>query len=282
VICSSKPIGERDVALHYDELDGFYREMWGEHLHHGLWRSGDESPEEAVRALVRKVASVARVEEGSSLCDVGSGYGATARMLASELGAEVTAFTVSPVQHAVAAAVAVAHPSVRPVLASWLEYAVEPGGFDAVIAIESTEHMADKPRFFEQSARALRPGGRIAICAWLAAEDASRFSQRFLLEPICSEGRLPSMGSIADYRGWLENAGFTDVVFEDLTSAVDRTWTISVRRVLARLATPSAWRYLLDSANRNRIFALTVLRILVAYRTGAMQYGIFGATLARV
>src|SRR5205085_1479125 len=36
------------VARHYDELDHFYRNIWGEHVHHGLWRRGDESPEIAV------------------------------------------------------------------------------------------------------------------------------------------------------------------------------------------------------------------------------------------
>jgi tocopherol O-methyltransferase len=28
------------VARHYDTLDRFYREIWGEHVHHGLWRGG--------------------------------------------------------------------------------------------------------------------------------------------------------------------------------------------------------------------------------------------------
>jgi len=31
--------------------------------------------------------------------------------------------------------------------------------FDAVIAIESTEHMADLGAFFAEAARVLRPGG---------------------------------------------------------------------------------------------------------------------------
>ena len=35
------------VAAHYDELDAFYREVWGEHVHHGYWASGRETPEAA-------------------------------------------------------------------------------------------------------------------------------------------------------------------------------------------------------------------------------------------
>ena len=34
----------RGVAVHYDTLDQFYREIWGEHVHHGYWRTGHEIP----------------------------------------------------------------------------------------------------------------------------------------------------------------------------------------------------------------------------------------------
>jgi len=48
-----------------------------------------DGPDEAVRELVRQVAFEAGIVRGSHVCDVGCGYGATARMLESEYGAEV-------------------------------------------------------------------------------------------------------------------------------------------------------------------------------------------------
>ena len=278
VIHARQTIAESDVARHYDELDGFYRELWGEHLHHGLWEHGEESVDDAVRALVRRVAANAAVRAQSRVCDVGSGYGATARMLAADFGAHVTAFTLSPVQHALAIAAAGQNERVRYRLGDWLNAAVEAEAFDAVIAIESTEHMADKPRFFAQAAHALRPRGRLVVCAWLEAERTSEGARRWLLEPICSEGRLPSLGRASDYTMWLRDAGFTLLSCDDLTSRVRPTWTLSTRRLLRRLFTrPSSWAYLLDRRNGNRVFALTVLRILAAYRFGAMRYAMFTA-----
>src|SRR6185436_13236560 len=91
-----------DVAAHYDDLDAFYRDVWGEHVHHGLWRRGDETREEAVRALVDLVAHAGRIGADSRVCDIGCGYGATARMIVGDYGAHVTALTVSPAQHAFA------------------------------------------------------------------------------------------------------------------------------------------------------------------------------------
>jgi hypothetical protein len=37
---------------------------------------------------------------------------------------------------------------------------------------------------------------------------------------------------------------------------------------------PDYRRFLLDRGARNRVFAATLLRILVAYRVGAMRYGL--------
>src|SRR5215203_2887251 len=70
-----------DVAGHYDELDPFYREIWGDHVHHGYWVTGQETLQEAVEGLVDLVASRLALTPGERVCDVGCGYGATAELL---------------------------------------------------------------------------------------------------------------------------------------------------------------------------------------------------------
>lgn len=86
-----------EVAEHYDELDPVYRALWGEHVHHGLWRTGRESPAEAVEALSDLVAEHLAFRSGDRLVDIGCGYGATARRFAAR-GAVVTGFTLSAEQ----------------------------------------------------------------------------------------------------------------------------------------------------------------------------------------
>ncbi len=276
MIASRDEIAGSAVASHYDELDEFYREVWGEHVHHGLWLTGKEPREMAVRQLVELVAREARVKQGSRVCDIGCGYGATARMLAHEFGADVCAVTISPRQHAFA--VRKNSGSANPAwhLADWLETDFPPETFDAAISIESSEHMPDKRRFFEQAHRILRPGSRLVICAWLACEHPTRRAERWLLEPICREGRMPDMGSESDYRALAAATGFATERFEDVTSQISRTWPIIVRRFAAKLVSrPSYLRFLFNQHARNRVFALTVFRIWLAYRVGAMRYGVF-------
>jgi tocopherol O-methyltransferase len=293
LIASRDQITGEAVAAHYDELDYFYRDVWGEHVHHGLWRRGDETRAEAVRALVELVAREARIGEGTRVCDIGCGYGATARMLAAEFGAKVTAVTISPAQHAFASASSsfsdrrdededeekdeegnAANPTY--LLGDWLRNSLPDASFDAAIAIESSEHMPDKAAFFAQAFRVLRPGGRLVVCAWLSADAPTPRQQRWLLEPICREGRMPHMGTVAEYENLAGAAGFTCERMEDVTRQVAGTWPAIVRTFAARLVRrPRYICFLFDRHARNRVFALTILRIWLAYRTGAMRYAIF-------
>ena len=275
MISSSTEISRDAVASHYDELDHFYRDVWGDHVHHGLWLSGDESREAAVLQLAEIVASKAAVGAGARVCDIGCGYGATTRLLA-EKGADVTGITISPAQFSVAEQWQPSTGNPRFVCGDWLRNDFAAGSFAAAIAIESSEHMPDKRAFFEEAARVLEPGGRLVICAWLAAEEPSARAKHWLLEPICREGRMPQLGSRSDYEALGRAAGFQLKEFQDVTRAVERTWPRIVRRLLVKLATaPRYLKFLFTPHAQNRVFGLTILRIWLAYRTNAMRYGIF-------
>ena len=280
MISSKKALNSKDVALHYDELDEFYREVWGEHVHHGLWLRGDESPEHAARHLVERVAARANARDGARVCDIGCGYGATARILAHDFDADVTGLTISQAQYDFATSRAKHGSHRQPVYLcrDWFNNELPAESFDAAISVESSEHMADKAAFFAEARRVLRPGGRFVICAWLSKEKPRALETRWLLEPICREGRIPCMGTESDYRRFFETAGFTLDSFEDESMRVKKTWPICVKRFLAQLCRdPRYAKFLLNKHKTNRIFALTILRIWLAYNTGAMRYGIFAA-----
>jgi tocopherol O-methyltransferase len=266
------------VAEHYDELDPFYREIWGDHVHHGLWRTGRETPDQAVEALIAHLADRLNLQPGQHVCDVGCGYGATAEWLSRHHGVRVTGVTLSGAQLNQADKRSAISPLLRFMKQDWLENTFENGAFDAVISVESSEHMPDKQRFFDEAYRTLQPGGRLAVYAWLARDGARQWEERHLLEPICREGRLPGMGSEAEYRAWAAQAGFIVDGFEDFSKNVRRTWTLCAGRVAKKLMThPHYRRFLMDARAKNRVFALSLLRIWTAYATGSMRYGLLTA-----
>ena len=264
-----------EIADHYDDLDWAYRDVWGEHVHHGLWRTGSESTDVAVLQMIRCVADHARIHGGQAVCDVGCGYGGTGRLLSREFEAHVTGITLSKTQYEHA----LAHRDDdrnRFILGDWLTNELPSESFDAVIAIESVEHMANKGACFDEALRVLKPGGRFVFTTWLAGEQARSWEKRWLLRPICREGRLPGIGTAREYQRLLDRSGFKLCSYEDLSARVKRTWSHCTRHVISKFFTDARYRrYLLSADSRNREFALTLPRMWLAYSTGALLYGLF-------
>jgi len=270
--------GTDGVARHYDDLDQYYRDIWGDHLHHGLWRSGRETAVQAIEQLVDELAAGAGIttESGLRVCDIGCGYGGTSRRLVEKYHAQVIGLTLSTAQYRYAVDETTGRDNPKYLVRDWAENGLEPNSFDAIISIECFSHVADKPEFFREIARVLRPGGRGAMAIWMAAPNASPLAVKWLLEPICREGRLPGMATSDETKAMMADAGLVVDSFEEVSRQVRQTWIICARRLIWRLLTrPHYWRALLNRNFSNRIFVVTLLRITVAYYFGAMQFGLF-------
>ena len=266
------------VAAHYDDLDDLYRRVWGTSLHHGYWRVPDESTDEAVGNLTRLVAQHAALKPGERVCDLGCGYGAAALMWYRNFGAEVTGITISEKQFRYAQSTAAGISPIHFILGNAADTGLPAESFDVVTAMESSEHMPDKAQFFAEAHRLLRPGGRCIVVAWLSREAPGAWESKHLLAPICTEGRLPGMASMKEYRDLLEDAGFRHLSFVDLTRNVKKTWNVCALRVIARFFQDASFRRVLfDRRLANRIFAKAVFRIWLAYQIGAMRLGLFAA-----
>jgi tocopherol O-methyltransferase len=276
MIIPERPHSAADVQLHYDELDVPYRTVWGEHVHHGYWVTGRETPADAAEGLVRLVEELLELAPGQQVCDIGCGYGATAAYLAEQNEVDVTGFTLSGAQAAIGASRVLPRGRFTCLQRDWLDSGLLDATFDRAYAIESSEHMVDKARFFAEAWRVLRPGGRLVVCAWLEGPEATQWQVRHLLEPICREGRLPSMGSRADYEALAEEAGFTLRSYVDISRNVRRTWTICAQRLAVRLLLDRTIRQMaLSRATQNRDFLLSIPRLMLALHSGAMRYGVF-------
>src|SRR5918992_2569434 len=222
IISQSSMVDVASVAAHSDDLDLFYRTIWGTHVHHGYWLTGKESTEEAVENLIHLVARRAGIQSGTCVCDIGCGYGGSAKIFVEDYHARVIGITVSKKQYELAHLFNAGLASANFMHCDGLANGLPAGSFDAVVCVESSEHMQDKPAFFAEVSRLLRPGGRFVVVAWLTREQPGASESKYLLEPICAEGRLPSMASAREYEQMLGAAGFQDLRFEDLTRSVKK------------------------------------------------------------
>lgn len=264
------------VAEHYNNLDQYYLKLWGEHIHHGFWKTGDETVQEATEQLIELVAEVGKIECSSKVCDVGCGYGATSRYLSEKKKAQITSLTISESQWQYARSHGPESINPHYLLGDFLQNDFLSNSFDVVLSIESSEHMINKNKFFEEVCRILKPGGRFVTCAWLAKNAPAKWEVKYLLEPICREGRLPSMGSENDYRQMMEKAGLGEIHFKDISDSVKKTWSICAYRTAKAFFFDKEFRQMLRDKNASdRIFAKTIYRIWLAYKTKSIRYGLF-------
>jgi tocopherol O-methyltransferase len=263
------------VRSHYDRLAYFYRTLWGKHIHHGYWE-GNESAETAQVQLVSRLADRAAIQHGAAVLDVGCGLGGSSLWLARHRGCRVTGITLSPVQARQASELARAEhldDRVRFRVMDANRLDLPPSQFDVVWVIECSEHLADKARFINACAHVLKPGGKLALCAWLAAEDP-RPEQARLIHEVCRGMLCASLASMHDYTNWMRVAGFDEITAEDITRHVEKTWDLC-SAIVARPAVRML-RWLVDEQTRAFVESFGAIRR--AYAEGAMAYGMFTAT----
>lgn len=278
---SQPGVTKSSIRLHYDLLSPFYRLLWGRHIHHGLWDQEDVKfhlpPDAAQLRLTETLADAAGIGLGDAILDVGCGLGGSAIHLAKTRGCRMTGVTLSGVQRAYASLASRAN-GVRK-RTTFLHADVErivfdPSSFDVLWSVECTEHLFDKPGFFREAARWLKPGGRLAICAWVAGEEPLSDEQRRIAEEVCHGMFCPSLGTTSDYEKWFRDAGLVDIVSRDWTQRVAETWRICLDRVhrsgTARLA-PLLGR---DA----ELFLSRFETMIAAYDSGAMRYVAFTAS----
>ena len=266
------------AASHYDDLDQFYREIWGEHVHHGVWLTGKETDTEAAENLVSMVAQLGHTGQGTEVCDIGCGYGATAKILAQRYGANVTGMTISAVQLDYAQKHNSVPGKTRFMLRDWYVNQLSDNSFDVVQTVESLEHMPDLPTFFRECHRVMKPGGRLVATAWMSCENPDSFAKRHFIDAITRETQIAGVRPESEFRAAAEAAGFINHRFEDYAAQVKRTWPLcALRTVKGLLTKPHYRRFLISSKNPNRIFALTLFRIWLAYELGIQRYGVFSA-----
>jgi tocopherol O-methyltransferase len=264
------------IRKHYDRLSFLYRLFWGEHLHHGYW-DADQSAAQAQVRLMERLAERARVPRGARVLDIGCGLGGSAFWLADQFDCKVTGMTISPVQARMANKKAKARglsDRVQFQVKDANQWQPQPESVDIVWIMESSEHFRNKKEFFERCASVLKPGGVLAVCAWLRRDGPPTSEDEQKLVTTIGEAMLSaSLDSLSDYQKWMGEAGFTTVAAEDITRYVERTWE-QCTRMAERLPIKYLLRFTSASTRR---FVQSFPLMKQAYAQGAMAFGLFVA-----
>jgi tocopherol O-methyltransferase len=242
-----------------------YRVFWGDHLHHGLFLTGQESPEEAQLQLLNYCAGLAGIQPESAVLDVGCGYGATAIYLAQKFRCTVHGLTLSPKQARVARTKIADLRLLDNVQISVCDFEqmCPVCQYDLVWTLESSEHLQDKRAYVQKVAGLLRHGGKLVLAAWTGSMEV-----RFVRE---LAWRSPGFQTAVEYKAQLMDAGLHVVALKNVTPFVARTWEVCWHRVayICRL------RRFVPAEIRRFVSAIPMM--IEAYRRELLSYTVIVA-----
>jgi tocopherol O-methyltransferase len=256
------------IRDHYDSLAFIYQTFWGDHIHHGLFITGDEKPEAAQVRMLDQCREWLNLRGGENVLDIGCGHGGTLLHLAHALNCSGTGLTISPKQARIARDRAL-HAGFGDRITFCVEdvatFAFPSEMFDVAWAMESTEHFANKQQFLHDAHDALKPSGQLLLAAWTGAMTSPRVRE------VARAFLCPELWTSQQYEIAIESADMRVTRCEDLTGQVVRTWEICYQR--ACTAAPIV--KLLPRAARDFIAGIDI--IFDAYRSGDLSYSVFVA-----
>ncbi len=197
---NTKTNSQKNIHAHYDLGNAFYTLWLDETMNYSsaIFAGNTDQPmAEAQKAKVRRALSMAGVQAGDRVLEIGCGWGALAEMATTEFHASITGVTLSTEQLAFARE-RMQRFGVQDKadlrLQDYRDIADAP--FDAICSIEMVEAVGREywPTYFASVAKLLKPGGRACVQS-IVIDDAlfDRYigSTDFIQQYIFPGGCLP-------------------------------------------------------------------------------------------
>lgn len=218
-----------DVARDYynsTDADNFYSTIWGgEDIHIGLYYSEMDSIGDASRRTQEQMTDhLDSINSDSSVIDLGSGYGGSARFLAKKYGCRVVALNLSEVENDRARKLNREHgleDLIDVVDGNFEDLDYDDEIFDIVWSQDSFLHSPAREQVIREVSRILKPGGDFIFTDPMQSDDCPED----VLQPILDRIHLESMASPDFYRNVASRNGLIEVNYDELTEHLKRHYS---------------------------------------------------------
>ena len=220
----------RAIISYYDSTWPDYRWLWLNRrnmaIHFGYRDQRRCSHAESLLNTNRVLADLAAIQPGDRVLDAGCGVGGSAVWLAKHRGARVVGITPVRTQmdraRRIIARQKVSH-AVTIEQADYSDTAFPDDSFDVIWALESVCHAHAKAKFYRESARLLRPGGRLIVAEYMRTRRPLPSSDETLLGQWVQSWMIPDLDTSQEHLQYALNSGLADVEVRDVTANMRRS-----------------------------------------------------------
>ncbi|HZZ67009.1 MAG TPA: cyclopropane-fatty-acyl-phospholipid synthase family protein [Phenylobacterium sp.] len=210
---NSRHGARKNIHAHYDLGNAFYTRWLDPSMTYSSARFDrpDQALCEAQAAKYKALASGMGLQTGQSVLEIGCGWGGFAEYAAREVGAKVTAITISEEQYAFAKQRMFEAGLAERAEIKMVDYRDVDGRFDRVASIEMFEAVGERywPSYFGKIHETLAPGGRAGLQIITIKDqyfEEYRSRADFIQKYIFPGGMLPSEERLKKVT---DKAGFT-------------------------------------------------------------------------
>ena len=192
-----------NIHQHYDLGNAFFSLFLDETMTYSsaVYEREGQALADAQRNKYRRICELAGLAASDDVLEIGTGWGGFAILAAREYGCRVTTITISQEQFALASE-RVAQAGLGDLVdVRYIDYRDVEGSFDKIVSIEMFEAVGAEffETFFLQSAKLLRPGGRLAMQVITVPDrnfEAQRKGVNWIQKHIFPGGVLPSLAEM--------------------------------------------------------------------------------------
>jgi len=195
VSSSSKDYDKSNIVHHYDVGNDFYLQFLRDDLNAyscGFWFSPSDNLNTAQYNKVNTIIKKLNVKQGSSILDIGCGWGKIAQYVASQTKSKVTGITISNEQEKYATSTY----NPEQVIVIDMDYRNISGTFDYIYSIGMFEHVRyeNYDTFFQVIKKCLRPDGRMVLHTIITLDKSNticKSGDNFVTTHIFPGGQIP-------------------------------------------------------------------------------------------
>jgi cyclopropane-fatty-acyl-phospholipid synthase len=259
----------RDVQYHYDKSNDFYKMFLDSNMQYSCayFENGDETLEQAQHKKMVHIVSKLNLKPKQNVLDIGSGWGALAKFIASNYDVNVKGVTLSLNQYSYAKT----HTIQGRTTFDLEDYRNEHALYDRIVSVGMLEHVGQQRygEFFAKIASLLAPNG-LALVHTIGRRGLPTPINPWIRKRIFPGSYLPSLSQLAPA---IEAAGLWMLDCENLRLHYARTlhcWFTNLKRHEKEVRDLfgekffRAWEYYLVSCELGFLHqGLTVYQILV-------------------